>query len=80
MGMTYDELTEFGRLRKVEKCGPWAMYTKLLQEWGGRLTPRQVRLSSGQVIITDNRSLTEALANSLPDRGESQALLFRACS
>jgi len=42
MGMTYDELTEFGRLRKVEKCGPWAMYTKLLQEWGGRLTPRQI--------------------------------------
>jgi NAD+ synthase (glutamine-hydrolysing) len=45
MGMTYDELTEFGRLRKVEKCGPYSMYTKLLQEWGGRLSPLEVRLA-----------------------------------
>lgn len=33
MGMTYDELSRFGRLRKVEKCGPLAMYIKLYQEW-----------------------------------------------
>lgn len=33
MGMTYDELSVFGKLRKVEKCGPYSMFTKLLHEW-----------------------------------------------
>ncbi|KAG7571260.1 hypothetical protein FFLO_00772 [Filobasidium floriforme] len=42
MGMTYDELSVFGRMRKVEKCGPFAMYTKLLQEWGNRLPPEEI--------------------------------------
>jgi len=43
MGMTYDELSIFGRLRKVEKCGPYSMFTKLLHEWGTTLSPAQVR-------------------------------------
>lgn len=43
MGMTYDELSVFGRLRKVEKCGPWSMFTKLCHEWGSFLSPPQVR-------------------------------------
>ncbi|KAG8884093.1 glutamine-dependent NAD(+) synthetase [Tulasnella sp. 332] len=42
MGMTYDELSVFGRLRKVEKCGPYSMYTKLLHEWGTTLSPTHV--------------------------------------
>jgi NAD+ synthase (glutamine-hydrolysing) len=42
MGMTYDELSIFGRLRKVEKCGPYSMYTKLLQEWGGKVAPEEI--------------------------------------
>ena len=42
MGMTYDELSVFGRLRKVEKCGPWSMFTKLVHEWGSFLSPTQV--------------------------------------
>ncbi|KAL1741215.1 hypothetical protein HDZ31DRAFT_45915 [Schizophyllum fasciatum] len=42
MGMTYEELSVFGRLRKVEKCGPYAMFTKLLHEWGDRLSPAQI--------------------------------------
>ncbi|KAL1684227.1 hypothetical protein EV122DRAFT_257246 [Schizophyllum commune] len=42
MGMTYEELSVFGRLRKVEKCGPYAMFTKLLHEWGDRLSPGQI--------------------------------------
>lgn len=33
MGMTYDELSRFGRLRKVDKCGPVAMFVKLYHEW-----------------------------------------------
>ncbi|KAH9893292.1 glutamine-dependent NAD(+) synthetase with GAT domain-containing protein [Cubamyces lactineus] len=42
MGMTYDELSVFGRLRKVEKCGPWSMFTKLCHEWGSFLSPQQI--------------------------------------
>lgn len=33
MGMTYNELSRFGRLRKVDKCGPMAMFIKLYHEW-----------------------------------------------
>lgn len=33
MGMTYEELSQFGRLRKVEKCGPHSMFVKLYHEW-----------------------------------------------
>lgn len=40
--MTYDELSVFGRLRKVEKCGPYSTFTKLVHEWGGFLSPLQV--------------------------------------
>jgi NAD+ synthase (glutamine-hydrolysing) len=42
MGMTYDELSVFGRLRKVEKCGPYSTFTKLIHEWGSFLSPMQV--------------------------------------
>ncbi|EDR14650.1 uncharacterized protein LACBIDRAFT_305496 [Laccaria bicolor S238N-H82] len=42
MGMTYDELSVFGRLRKVEKCGPYSTFTKLVHEWGAFLSPVQI--------------------------------------
>ncbi|KIV87672.1 NAD+ synthetase [Exophiala sideris] len=36
MGLTYDELSTFGVLRKVEKLGPWSCYLRLLVEWQDR--------------------------------------------
>lgn len=45
MGMTYDELSRFGTLRKVDKCGPLAMFVKLFHEWSQpphNLTAEQV--------------------------------------
>lgn len=42
MGMTYPELSEYGALRKISKCGPYSMFLKLYHEWTPRLTPRQV--------------------------------------
>lgn len=42
MGMTYEELSIFGYLRKVEKCGPYSMFLKLLHEWTPKLSPAQV--------------------------------------
>ncbi|KAK9767400.1 glutamine-dependent NAD(+) synthetase [Basidiobolus ranarum] len=42
MGMTYDELSVFGRLRKVSKCGPFSMFMNLAHEWGETLKPSEV--------------------------------------
>lgn len=42
ISMTYAELSVYGRLRKVMKCGPYSMYQKLLHEWGDRLSPREI--------------------------------------
>ena len=33
MGMTYEELSVLGRLRKLQKCGPYSMFVKLLAIW-----------------------------------------------
>lgn len=41
MGMTYEELSQFGRLRKIERCGPLNMFEKLVFEWD-HLPPREV--------------------------------------
>ena len=41
MGMTYAELSRFGRLRKMEQCGPVSMFEKLVEEWN-HLPPREV--------------------------------------
>ncbi len=41
MGMTYDELSQFGRLRKINRCGPLAMFEKLVYEWD-HLSPEEV--------------------------------------
>ncbi|CAL9734611.1 hypothetical protein MOSE0_F03202 [Monosporozyma servazzii] len=42
MGMTYEELSIFGYLRKVEKCGPYSMFLKLLHVWTPKMEPAQV--------------------------------------
>ncbi|KAI9159424.1 glutamine-dependent NAD(+) synthetase [Blastocladiella emersonii ATCC 22665] len=42
MGMTYAELSVYGRLRKVAKCGPFSMFTALVREWAPRLPAAEV--------------------------------------
>lgn len=49
MGITYAELSTYGRLRKNDKLGPWGAYCKLLSTWGKPssdnaqpLSPRQI--------------------------------------
>ncbi|CBZ53892.1 putative glutamine-dependent NAD(+) synthetase protein [Neospora caninum Liverpool] len=39
MGMTYEELGWFGRLRKVSRCGPFSMLKRLLDAWRDRYSP-----------------------------------------
>ncbi len=41
MGMTYSELSRFGQLRKMERCGPVNMFEKLRHEWN-HLPPTEV--------------------------------------
>ncbi|MCP5097787.1 MAG: NAD(+) synthase [Chloroflexi bacterium] len=41
MGMTYEELRIYGRLRKINRCGPLSMYEKLVHEWT-HLPPQEV--------------------------------------
>jgi len=44
--MSYEELDEFGRLRKIERSGPLSMFEHLLLKWGSHsqknLSPRQI--------------------------------------
>jgi len=41
MGMSYGELNTLGSLRKVDKCGPFSMFRKLLDLWK-HLEPRVI--------------------------------------
>ncbi|KAF0689552.1 Aste57867_19009 [Aphanomyces stellatus] len=41
MGMTYDELSWFGRLRKIDRCGPLWMFRKLGAVWS-HLSPLEI--------------------------------------
>ena len=34
MGMSYEELGVYGKMRNIVRCGPVSMYQKLEQEWG----------------------------------------------
>jgi NAD+ synthase (glutamine-hydrolysing) len=43
MGMTYDELSTFGRLRMYNRCGPYSMFCKLVSTWHDKCTPAEVR-------------------------------------
>lgn len=42
MGMTYDELSVFGRLRKVNKLGIWGTWERLCHDWYEKYTPREI--------------------------------------
>lgn len=42
MGMTYEELSIFGCLRKVLFCGPYSMFCKLVHKWKDTCPPSQV--------------------------------------
>lgn len=42
MGMTYDELSEYGRLRKQSYCGPYSMFCKLVASWKDAHSPQEI--------------------------------------
>ncbi|XP_021724465.1 glutamine-dependent NAD(+) synthetase-like [Chenopodium quinoa] len=42
MGMTYEDLSVYGRLRKIYRRGPVSMFTDLCFRWGSVLTPSEI--------------------------------------
>lgn len=42
MGMSYDELSQFGKLRKQQYCGPYSMFCRLVSTWSPRHSPQEV--------------------------------------
>lgn len=58
MGMTYEELGWFGRLRKLYRCGPVSMFRKLISEWGPgsslNLSPSDVATKVGSKRYLSN--------------------------
>ena len=44
MGMSYEELSQYGRLRRPGNCGPYSMFMKLVHQWGQErdLSPKEV--------------------------------------
>lgn len=41
MGLTYAELDEFGKLRKIDRCGPLSAFERLLLKWD-HLEPKEI--------------------------------------
>lgn len=42
MGMSYEELGVYGRLRKISRLGPVEMFRRLLHDWRERATPTEI--------------------------------------
>ncbi|KAI3453349.1 hypothetical protein Pfo_010012 [Paulownia fortunei] len=42
IGMTDEELTVYGRLRRIFRCGPVSMFQNLCYKWGTKLTPAEI--------------------------------------
>ena len=53
MGMTYEELSVFGRLRKVYLCGPYSMFTKLVHMWKNKYSTREVHSAMPCTVILE---------------------------
>lgn len=51
MGMTYEELGIFGRLRKVYRCGPVRMFLSLVETWKGTYLPALVAEKVRKVAV-----------------------------
>ena len=42
MGLTYDELSDLGRIRKQSACGPYTTFCRLIHNWRGSNTPAEI--------------------------------------
>eukprot|EP00919_Chromeraceae_sp_WS-2016_P055546 GHVR01132023.1.p1 GENE.GHVR01132023.1~~GHVR01132023.1.p1 ORF type:complete len:720 (+),score=117.25 GHVR01132023.1:36-2195(+) len=51
MGMTYDELSYFGRLRKIDRLGPVSMFRNLVCVWR-HISPREVAMKVKHFFVS----------------------------
>ncbi|KAK6122551.1 hypothetical protein DH2020_043706 [Rehmannia glutinosa] len=42
IGMTDEELSVYGKLRRIFRCGPVSMFQNLCEKWGTKLTPTEI--------------------------------------
>lgn len=56
--MTYSELATYGKLRKVECCGPYSMFGKLIHMWSDRCSPPEVSVlvASSSTLVGSRES------------------------
>jgi NAD+ synthase (glutamine-hydrolysing) len=66
--MTYDELSIYGKLRKVDKLGPLGMFTKLASEWGHFLSPIEVRPHVFTLLISRSEVKPDHVAKQIADK------------
>ena len=50
--MSYDELSVFGRLRKVNRLGPVGMFRKLVYKWKEKLDIPEVSLNAEVILYS----------------------------
>lgn len=50
MGLTYAQLSVFGKLRKVAKLGPYSAWVKLVHEWGPAMMPQESAMTPREVF------------------------------
>ncbi len=49
MGLSYSELSDIGRLRKKDHCGPYTIFVKLLELWRNKYTPKEVGMGEREM-------------------------------
>jgi len=50
MGLTYDELSDLGRIRKQSACGPYTTFCRLIHNWRGSNTPAEIATKVNSLI------------------------------
>uniref|UniRef100_A0A7S2GF13 Glutamine-dependent NAD(+) synthetase n=2 Tax=Octactis speculum TaxID=3111310 RepID=A0A7S2GF13_9STRA len=68
MGMSYSELGDLGRARKVKHCGPVSAFLELRETWAGQeLTPSKRSSSSSAAATAPPKSQDEKVAQKVKD-------------
>ena len=51
MGMTYEELSVYGRLRIQKRCGPYSMFCNLVSTWKDKCKMSEVRITVYEIVF-----------------------------
>ena len=79
MGMSYAELGDLGKCRKVEHCGPMSAFTKLRHTWRGKsLTPSKRKRKDEQPVSHDEQVVPPLRPRHANDKPTTSPQLLRA--